>query len=374
MRRSFVTLILLSLSWCFALSCSHYATIYNQFGSLLAHLESQLLPHCSSVIDGKTLTLSNGNATSQFLLDTTAIYSENYQYLVRAASLNNRAGGSYSVTDEHGKRRRVSHPMWGVVFNYRDAANYCRIEASWHNTHLFDDLNDSRFMIICTYECINQVEKLLRCDTITDGVDMHSELNTFAVNVNGNQVAVMAGKKSLSLVSSMSLTSHPRPVQTGLYVGAGAKVAVERTVLTHEDSPKQSPVIISSWTPESLEQHFAVSDDPIEGFWQYQDRDMEDKWLRLGGRYTLALVASQDGYDIIYVNGAQVNASQWQTGMVKGHISKTIFDGHYDLSWIDAMLDVISQDAYATLENGVLITLHFPIYKSQFRLSKILNP
>ena len=43
------------------------------------------------------------------------------------------------------------------------------------------------------------------------------------------------------------------------------------------------------------------------------------------------------GNDIIYVDGSQVNAPQWQFGLLKGHITRTIFDGHYDLVWIDAM-------------------------------------
>ena len=79
-------------------------------------------------------------------------------------------------------------------------------------------------------------------------------------------------------------------------------------------------------------------------------------------------------HDIIYLSGAQVNAAQWQAGLLKGHITKTIFDGNYGLEWIDATFQPIVQDAYATFENGVLMTLDFPVYKSQVRLSKVLQP
>jgi len=100
---------------------------------------------------------------------------------------------------------------------------------------------------------------------------------------------------------------------------------------------------------------------------------MEDKWLRLGGRYTLAAVWRDGGYDLIYVDGAQVKKSLWQMGMVKGRITKTIFTDNYEGEWIDATLEPINKDVYATLDNGVILTINFPVYKSQVRFSKLLH-
>ena len=59
--------------------------------------------------------------------------------------------------------------------------------------------------------------------------------------------------------------------------------------------------------------------------------------------------------------------------MLKGHIVKTMFSGNYDLNWIDATMEPIEGDTYATIENGVIITLYFPEYKSQVRFAKVLN-
>ena len=129
----------------------------------------------------------------------------------------------------------------------------------------------------------------------------------------------------------------------------------------------------TEWTREALDEYFAQSADPVEGYWQYLDRDMDDEWLRLGGRYTLATVQSVNGYEIIYIDGAKVKKSLWNLGMLKGHIFKTIFTGNYDLFWIDATMEPIDDEAYATIENGVILTLNFPTYKSQVRLSKILK-
>ena len=154
----------------------------------------------------------------------------------------------------------------------------------------------------------------------------------------------------------------------GYLVGPGSRVAIERAVLTIDNDNQVATSTL--WTVDALEEYLANSSDPIEGYWKYLDRDMEEKWLKLGGRYTLAVVRADDGYDILYIDGAQVKKSQWQPCMLKGHIVKTIFSGNYDLYWIDATMEPISEDAYATIENGVILTLNFPIYKSQVRFAK----
>jgi hypothetical protein len=64
----------------------------------------------------------------------------------------------------------------------------------------------------------------------------------------------------------------------------------------------------------------------------------------------------------------------WAPGMLKGHMTPTLFTGNYDLSWIDATMEPIDKDTYATIENGVILTLYFPTYKSQVRFAKTLNP
>ena len=178
----------------------------------------------------------------------------------------------------------------------------------------------------------------------------------------------------LSQLEQVLEASIARPtglVQVGYLVGPGARVAIERAVLTIGNE-KQAEAT-ATWTLEELDRYLENSSDPVEGYWKYLDRDMEDKWLRLGGRYTLAVVQAGDGYDLIYVSGAQVMKQQWQPGMAKGHISKTAFTGNYDLVWTDATMEALGEDAYATVENGVILTLNFPVYKSQVRFAKVMN-
>lgn len=351
---------------------SHYVSIHNHFASLTARLEQTLLHHAHCRVDGERLLIGNDNASALIVCDTTLVPDQGYQYLVRAASMTNHAGRSYTVTDMHGQKSRVSSTAWGIVFDWRDSLNYHRVDLSCDNSNLYDDLTDKRQMHVKAYRCQAGKETMMGSWVLGRGVDLDDGLNTLSVTVNDGQAQVSVGKNELVQVGVLALDSdEPCTTLAGVYLSPGAEIALERTVLSTDSNISRR--IATTWTRESLDQHFALSDDPIEGYWQYQDRDMEERWLRLGGRYTVAVVASDKGYDIIYMSGAQVNAQQWSEGLLKGHISKTIFDGHYDLEWIDATFQPILQDAYAAFENGVLMTLNFPIYKSQLRLSKVIK-
>ena len=90
----------------------------------------------------------------------------------------------------------------------------------------------------------------------------------------------------------------------GYLVGPGSRVAIERAVLTIEN--ENQVAVTTLWTLDALDEYLSNSSDPMEGYWKYLDRDMEEKWLRIGGRYTLAVVRADDGYDILYIDGAQV--------------------------------------------------------------------
>lgn len=127
------------------------------------------------------------------------------------------------------------------------------------------------------------------------------------------------------------------------------------------------------YTLESLKERFAAGGDPVEGFWRYFDRQNNPKYARPGGHYTLALVRApeREEYDILLVDGAVTLADQWKPMMLKGTLRPTLFTGHYDLTWIDATFRPMDTDLQATIEEGALLTLSFPIYKTIMRFAKI---
>jgi hypothetical protein len=54
-------------------------------------------------------------------------------------------------------------------------------------------------------------------------------------------------------------------------------------------------------------------------------------------------------------------------------MTKTVFSGNYDATWIDATMEPIEKDVQATIENGVILTMSFPVFKSQVRFAKVLS-
>lgn len=141
-------------------------------------------------------------------------------------------------------------------------------------------------------------------------------------------------------------------------------VAVTETV----DDPARS--LYTGLTPELITARLQTSTDPVEGIWEFLDRENDPVRARPGGRYRVALIATAPGtYDIIYLSGAEVNRDAWKPGMLKGRLSATPFVGQYDLMWVDAMMKPIENDISATVEEA-LMTLGFPLLKSRLRFSR----
>ena len=332
---------------------TQYATIHNQFKSIVQDRNAH--------IHGSNLVVFNPIIKPVVAQETTPITTPSFRYLVRFASLNNKAGRKYIVHGYSGKQV-VSSPCWGIATD-----NGWRVQLQCRNEALYDDLRDRRIMTVT----LLHHDEPVTVKELTEDVDLDEGFNTLQMSVENEMMTISIGQKKLAEIMQVPYKDDSDTLHVGLWLGAGAKVALERSVLS---LPRDSRTHVkTSWTREALDALFAASDDPMEGYWCYQDRDMDENVLRLGGRYTVALVATDEGYDIIYVDGAQVGANQWVPCELKGRLTKTIFDGNFDLMWIDATHRVIEEDASASFENGVLLTLRFPIFRSQMRLKKVLQ-
>jgi hypothetical protein len=270
-----------------------------------------------------------------------------------------------------GGKTTITSPQWGLVFNYDEQGNYCAVVLSCDNSAPYDDITDERSMRVSLMQYQDGDVTEVASTTVSKGVSLEDDLNTLCADVDERGVRISIGKEELQTVLEASIVRPVGAVQVGYLVGPGSRVAIERAVLTIEREDQVAPSTL--WTLEALDEYLANSIDPVEGYWRYLDRDMEEKWLRIGGRYTLAVVRTDDGYDLIYIDGAQIKKSLWNPGMFKGHMVKTVFSGNYDLTWIDATMEPIGDDSYATIENGVILTFNFPVFKSQVRFDKVIE-
>ena len=373
MRARIITIlgILVVLSTLMAEGKSYYNSVSNNFGGLFPNPGMRMAGRYKA-IEENVLIEENATMATALTIDTMFINSTAYRYQIKLANLNNKQGKTHSIKNPMtGEKTTITSTEWGLVFNYDLEGNYCAVVLSCDNSAPFDDITDQRTMSLKIIQRNGTDTHELAQTTLSRGVSLEDDMNTLSVDVDEREVKVSIGKDELQEVLEASLPRPDGPLQVGYLVGSGARVAIERAVLTIENEKQVAAKTL--WTREALDEYFTVSADPVEGYWKYLDRDMQDQWLRLGGRYTLAVVRSDDGYDIIYIDGAQVKKSLWHEGMLKGHMTKTVFSGNYDATWIDATLEPIDNDVQATIENGVILTMNFPVFKSQVRFAKVLN-
>lgn len=350
---------------------SYYNSASNNFGGLFPNPSMRMQGRYKAITEDR-LVEENATLATALTIDTMGVVSTAYRYQVRMANLNNKQGKTKSIKNPMtGGHTVITSPQWGVVFNMDDRGNYYAVVLSCDNSAPFDDIADQRTMQVSLVKNDGGSPIELASTTVCKGVSLEDDLNTVCVDVDDRSVRVSIGKDELQEVLEANVSRPSGTVWVGYLVGAGSRVSIERAVLTIENENQVAAT--TRWTLDALDEYLATSIDPMEGYWKYLDRDMEDKWLRLGGRYTLAVVRADDGYDLIYIDGAQVKKSQWQPCMLKGHITRTQFTGNYDLCWIDATMEPISEDCYAAIENGVILTLNFPIYKSQVRFAKVIS-
>lgn len=195
----------------------------------------------------------------------------------------------------------------------------------------------------------------LRCD------------NSLAVEIDcrSGEATMLAGDKDLKTISSV-----PSSASGSFAVISRGRASVD--LIVTETVADYSALLATPWTADSLLETLSEPDrNAPQGIWTYLDRDNDQRYCRLGGEYNIAIVDDNNGgFDIIYLDGATTGASQWNTGMRKGHLRPTMFRNHYDLVWYDATMNVIQSEASATMEQDAILRLDFPLLKSSMRFSR----
>lgn len=210
---------------------------------------------------------------------------------------------------------------------------------------------------------------VLRDTMLTDGFATESgEENSLAVTVSDRgDLVVEGGMRRLMPLAVIPDCGVSGESPVSLFATGRLDVAM----IAVETVVDPLTAAVSGWTVGALDDYLAVRRPLPEGRWTYLDAVTDEVRARRGGRYSLAIVASEsgDGWDIIYLGGAAVNSDKWKPGMLKGHMRRTIFKDHYDVEWIDATFRPMTFDVSAQIEQGAILQFNFPRYKSTLRFS-----
>lgn len=202
---------------------------------------------------------------------------------------------------------------------------------------------------------------------LTSGIDFHGGPNTLCLEWREGVASIFAGKNRLEGVTTLPMECPSGPCL--LTATSGAQL-VDAAV-----EAESVPRLDSGISPDSIDSYLeanASSLHPLEGVWQYLDRDTDPALALEGGRYRLAIIASApDSLRIIYLGGAVTNAASWRPGMVKGSVTDIAFTDHFTVDWLDAMTRPMGPDCYCTLLSPTVLTFTFPNYSASLRFRRI---
>ena len=282
----------------------------------------------------------------------------------RVASLNGNPGKNYSYKDHDGKTRHRKNPSWGFFF---DNEKGDRIWVTVSPEEAADPLSSSAALRVQAWHGKDSLP--LFNQLIAKGLDTTTGDNIWRLSAEGDILTLSAGNRSMSRLAAIPLPSNSCH-GFGFAAFPASKIRVTDIALT-SGNPLETLQQAAHHDINTLDKYFSKSDDMIEGYWAIFDMNLEDKLLRQGGEYRLAIVKNGNAYDIIYLDGAKVNAGKWKPGMKKGVLIPTPFPDVYDLEWIDAEGHSMSKGIKAQSGEGNTLLIQFPYQSSSLRLRRV---
>lgn len=286
-------------------------------------------------------------------------------------------GTGYVVMEARGslpsdrERAGSSDSWWGISWG-----GSCRYEVTMRGRNAdFGNLSDEYVVDITASHIASDGRREVVCQsTVSSGMAMAGGSNTLSVELVADSVAnVYVGKNTLAHVLTFAVDDCCMDGSAGW--GIVSHGCWQPVMVMDELEADMQRSLTTGWTYETVVGYLAERRgvDAAEGVWKYFDRNNNPDKGVVGGKYVIATVRnSEGGYDVIYLDGARTGRDRWREGMLKGRLSPTIFKGHFDLVWYDALMDSVSEEANATVQqDGALLEVAFPVYETTFRFSRI---
>lgn len=260
-----------------------------------------------------------------------------------------------------------SKSKWGITWAHSQDLYYS-ITFKYGNTD-YGDFLDKRYVDIFVEKVVSGKNKIIKKYRYTKGFDMYTDYNRFVLEVYKDEVRIFGGNNDILHISTLKIQN----TMSGDFTIFAKNSDLALSPLIVEYETDMAKILTTKYNSQYLKQYLEKSNDKIEGYWKYLDRNNDPLRARPGGYYRLAIVKENEEYLILYVSDAEVNADEWNTGMLKGRLKPTIFKDHYDLVWYDADMKIMDKDIHAFIVENSILTLEFPIYKTTLRFSKEAN-
>jgi len=258
-------------------------------------------------------------------------------------------------------RSGMSVAKWGIAWA-DEAGNPDSIVLQWGNSDFGMD-GDKRFLRISSGGISED----------TPAIHVGQETIALSVSIDSRGLVWCVGQDRVMGRGSRKLNSVP--VRSTLRIfSEGRDLLIERLEVLGFMDP-----ITDAMTPFVSADCFSRPDDITmspAGVWRYLDRDNNPDWNRPGGKYTLGILAddsAENSWIIIYLDGAVTNSVCWAPGMRKGRLADSGFLRDFNLEWTDAMHSMLGADEECSAklsEDGMILTLNFPLDKAILRFSR----
>lgn len=272
-------------------------------------------------------------------------------------------GNSYELSFRASDPSRKAAATWGLLLK-RDNGESA-IECRTINDP-YDHLSEQQLEVnVVSLEGVNKRY------TLNSGVDCSGGQNSFSLSVADGVAAFRAGnRKYRPLFSDIKLGPCD---SIGFWVAPGGSIDIDDIVLKKSGVfPKRNSALSHFALPDVRQSYFSRSSDEIEGVWEVFDRMLDESRIVAGGNYRLAIVNHADGYELIYLSGAKILPQSWHSGMKKGALKSTSFQGIFDVCWLDPSGKPLPGEIKAQYESPGILTLQFPAHgASTLRLRKI---
>lgn len=303
-----------------------------------------------------TLDAKNGPARQSIPLDESDFTLE-----FRARNINNFAAKKYRYQDSTGNRMSVIHPAWTITFpGVGTDTITIRIRT-------LDDPLDYliepyiRVTACCGNSLLSEVD-------ISEGMDKFTDWNAYQFSLDNGEFKMRAGNREYRDLLDFQLSGF-RPSELIFTAEPGGFLEIDWIRIENFGPEMPEPAYMVN--PDSLRSYYVRSKDPIEGYWEVFDRMLEEDYARPGGKYRLAILKVDNGYDMIYISGAEKNPELWMAGMLKGRLEAETFKNIFNLIWYDVDGKRIEGEAVAEFTAPGSLSLQYPYLSSSMRLRKV---
>lgn len=286
--------------------------------------------------------------------------SEDFSLVFRAKNLNGHPSKKYGYITSTGESAYISNPHWGFFVTCLNDTLVFKIKGSEKM-----DANESVAALEIELYNLAAIKQKTLSLSITEDLNPYDGDNIWKVNISRDKLSLTAGNRQLKKILETPCSSDITGF--GFYAGWGDKLLVSDIAVNYNSTDNTT----NFFSIEDISQYLLQSDDPLEGYWTFFDRDLEESLLKPGGFYNLVCLKKDDSYHLLYLDGGAINVDEWHPGDLKAILKPTFFTGIYEVEWFDVMKQPMNYDIKAQLGEGNTLNFQFPYQASKFRLRKM---